>query len=199
MKILITEDHELYRDGLRLLLQEAFADIHIFESGDFPTTLSILKKHRDIALVLLDIHIPGTQGLQGLSEIKQAYPALPVVIVSMVDYQFSIQQMLQLGADGFISKTSEKSAMVEALRNIMAGEQVILGSQKHACPTTLTPRQIETLRLLSRGMTNKEIATELQISPTTVREHVSGLLALFACENRTQVVLKARQAGFILD
>ncbi len=199
MKVLITEDHELYRDGLRLLLQEAFEDINILEAGDFPGSVSLLKKHRDVALLLLDIHIPGTSGLEGLSKIKQTWPALPVVIVSIVDSQFSIQQMLQLGADGFISKTSGKAAMVEALRNIVAGEQVIVHGQEHVDSQILTSRQIEALGLLSRGMTNKEIATALKISPVTAREHVSRLLEVFDCENRTQVVLKARQAGFIFD
>lgn len=199
IKVLISEDHELYRDGLRLLLQEAFADVKIIESGDFITTKTVLADQQDINLVLFDIHIPGTRGLEGLQEIKTLYPALPLVVVSTVDHQASIQQMLQLGADGFIAKTSSKATMVKALRNIIAGELVIISGQEQTEPVSLSPRQVDTLKLMALGMPNKSIATTLAIAPATVREHVSAILALFECDNRTQAVLKARQLGFILD
>jgi DNA-binding NarL/FixJ family response regulator len=199
VKVLITEDHELYRDGLRLLLQEVFPEVQVIEAGDFPTAMASLGSHQDIALVLFDIHIPGTSGLNGLKEIKTLYPALPLVIVSTVDHHASIRQMLQLGADGFIAKTSSKAAIVKALRDIMEGEVVIIGGQDNAEPAVLSPRQVATLELLALGLPNKEIAAQLNISPATAREHVSDLLKLFNCDNRTQAVLKARQLGFILD
>lgn len=199
VKVLITEDHELYRDGLRLLLQEVFPEVQVIEAGDFPTAMATLANHQDIALALFDIHIPGTSGLNGLKEIKTRYPALPLVVVSTVDHQASIQQMLQLGADGFIAKTSSKATIVNALRDIMDGEVVIIGRQDNAEPAALSPRQVTTLELLALGLPNKEIAAQLNISPATVREYVSDLLKLFDCDNRTQTVLKARQLGFILD
>lgn len=199
VKVLITEDHELYRDGLRLLLQEVFPEVQVIEAGDFPAAMVTLTSHQDIALVLFDIHIPGTSGLNGLKEIKTLYPALPLVIVSTVDHHASIQQMLQLGADGFIAKTSSKATIVKALRDIMEGEVVIIGGQDNAEPAVLSPRQVATLELLALGLPNKEIAAQLNISPATVREYVSDLLKLFNCDNRTQAVLKARQLGFILD
>lgn len=199
IKILITEDHELYRDGLRLLLQEVVPEARIIEAGDFDTTLAALATHQDIALMLLDIHIPGATGLDGLKQIKASHPALPVVVISTVDRQASIQRMLQAGADGFIAKTSAKATMVKALQDIMAGEVVIIGGQDVAEPVTLSPRQFATLELLACGLPNKEIAAQLNISPATAREHVSDLLGLLGCDNRTQAVLKARRLGFILD
>ena len=199
IKILITEDHELYRDGLRLLLQELLPEIQVIEAGDFPATKAALAAHPDIALVLFDIHIPGTRGLDGLKEIKAGHPALPVVVISTVDRRASIQQMLQAGADGFIAKTSTKATLVKALQDIMEGEMVIIGGQDIAEPVTLSPRQFATLELLASGLPNKEIAAQLNISPATAREHVSDLLGLFDCDNRTQAVLKARRLGFILD
>lgn len=198
VKIVITEDHELYRDALGTLVLEAFPGVQVIESGDFPTTLSLLDAHSDVALVLFDIHIPGTSGLNGLKEIKARYPALPLVVVSTVDYQASIQQMLQLGADGFIAKTSSRAMMVRALRDVMEGEVVILSGRDNDDIVALSPRQIDTLELLAQGLPNKEIAARLNIAPTTVREYVSDILGLFKCDNRTQAVLKARQLGFIL-
>jgi len=199
IKVLVSEDHELYRDGLQLLLQETFFGVEIIESGDFATTKNLLTTHPDIALVLFDIHIPGTSGLEGLKEIKLLYPALPLVVVSTIDRQASIEQMLQLGADGFIAKTSSKTVMVQALQDIMKGERVIISGQEKTETIVLSPRQLDILKYLSLGMPNKDIASTLKITHATVREHVSAILTLFACENRTQAVLKARQLGFILD
>lgn len=199
IKVLIAEDHELYRDGLRLLLQEAFPAVQVIEAGDFSAARVALASHQDIALVLLDIHIPGTIGLNGLKEVKANYPVLPLVVVSTVDHQASIRQMLELGADGFIAKTSSKATMVNALKDVMSGELVIIGGQDNAEAITLSPRQVTILELLALGLPNKEIAVQLTISPATVREYVSDLLRLFKCDNRTQAVLKARQQGFILD
>jgi len=199
IKVLISEDHELYRDGLGLLLREAFSDIQIIESGDYVTTKNILTTNKDIALVLFDIQLPGTTGLEGLKEVKALYPALPVVVVSTIDRQASIEQMLQLGADGFIAKTSSKAVMVQALRDIMDGERVIISGQENTETIVLSPRQLDILMYLSLGMPNKDIASTLKISHATVREHVSAVLTLFSCENRPQAVLKARQLGFILD
>ncbi|TLM78578.1 response regulator [Microbulbifer harenosus] len=198
-KVLITEDHALYRDGLYLLLLEAFPAVQIFEAGDFGSTLTTLAKHPDIDLLLLDIHIPGTSGLNGLKELKARHPALPLIVVSTVDHHASIQQMLRYGADGFIAKTSGKATMLKALRDVMDGEVVVVGGQNNNGPMALSPRQVTTLELLSLGLPNKEIAAQLNISPATVREYVSDLLKLFDCDNRTQAVLKARQLGFILD
>ncbi|SET32224.1 two component transcriptional regulator, LuxR family [Marinobacter segnicrescens] len=199
IKVLITEDHELYRDGLRLLLEEAIPGMEVIEAEDFPAALEALSRHPDIALMLLDIQLPGTRGLDGLRDIKTCYPALSVVVVSTIDHQASIQQMLQLGADGFIAKTSSRAVMVRALRDVMAGESVIIGGQEGHHTPSLPPRQLATLELMALGLSNKEIAAQLTISPATVREYVSDLLVRFDCANRTQAVLKARRLGYILD
>ncbi|WHI46041.1 response regulator [Microbulbifer sp. JMSA004] len=198
-KVLIVEDHELYRDALCFILHEAFPNIQVIKVDDFPAAITALASHNDISLILLDIHIPGTSGLKGLKEIKSRYPALPLVVISTIDQQASIQQMLLLGADGFISKASSKTTIIKALNSFMEGEVVIIEGPSNSSSPTLSPRQITTLELLSLGLSNKEIATQLNISPSTVREYVSDLLTLFSCNNRTQTVLKARQLGFILD
>ncbi|MAK90077.1 MAG: DNA-binding response regulator [Oceanospirillaceae bacterium] len=199
VKVLVSDDHELYRDGLRRLLQEAIADIEILEADSFPSTQQALFKHNDVSLLLLDIHMPGTRGLEGLKQIKADYPVLPLIVVSSEDQQASIRQMLELGADGFISKTSSKAIMIAGVKKFMAGEQVIITGEEQTEALILSPRQIDTLELMAKGLSNKEIAEKLGISPATVREYVSDILALFQSTNRTQAALKARQAGYILD
>lgn len=197
--ILITEDHELFRDGLRRLVEEAVPGARIIEAGDYDAARAALAAHPDLALMLLDMQIPGTRGLDGLKAIKADHPALLVVVVSTVDHQASVQGMLAAGADGFIGKALPKAAMIQALRDVLDGELVVRGARHPDRPLTLSPRQRATLELLALGLPNKEIAGQLNIAPATVREYVSDLLALFECDNRTQVVLKARRLGFILD
>ncbi|MFQ3230929.1 response regulator [Reinekea sp.] len=199
VKVLISEDHELYRDGLRTLLLDTFPNIQITESAHFATTQTILAKHSDFALVLFDINMPGTSGLDGLSVIKTLYPALPLVVISTVDFSATIDQMLALGADGFITKTSSKTVMVNALRAVMDGERVVISDHQQVDAFSLSPRQSEILSLVAQGLSNKSIALKLNIAPSTAREYVSDLLELFNCGNRTQMALKARQLGFLLD
>ncbi|MBL7249442.1 response regulator [Alloalcanivorax marinus] len=199
VSILITEDHELFRDGLRRLVEEAVPGARIIEAGDYAAARAALAAHPDLDLLLLDMQIPGTRGLDGLKAIKGDHPALPVVVISTVDHQASVQGMLAAGADGFIGKAVPKAVMIQALHAILDGELVVLGAREVDRPVTLSPRQSATLELLALGLPNKEIATRLDIAPATVREYVSDLLALFECDNRTQVVLKARRLGFILD
>ncbi|MAD45376.1 MAG: DNA-binding response regulator [Oceanospirillaceae bacterium] len=199
MKILICEDHELFRDGLRMLLHEAAPQAHILEAGSFPQVTKQLAAHPDVALVLFDIQMPGTEGLQGLKDVKSRYPALPLVVISTLDHNASIEQMLQLGADGFIAKTCEKPVMLKALQDVLAGEEVVVSGGHSEDAIVLSPRQLDTLMLLAQGMTNKDIASRLGISSATVREYVSYIIKRFDCENRTQAVLKARQLGYILD
>ena len=199
VSILITEDHELFRDGLRRLVEEAVPGARIIEAGDYAAARAALAAHPDLDLLLLDMQIPGTRGLDGLKAIKGDHPALPVVVISTVDHQASVQGMLAAGADGFIGKALPKAVMIQALHAILDGELVVLGAREADRPVTLSPRQSATLELLALGLPNKEIATRLDIAPATVREYVSDLLALFECDNRTQVVLKARRLGFILD
>ena len=198
LKVLVIEDHELYREGLELLLKEVIPGVQLVTAADFPSARHALSHHPDIALILLDIQIPGTNGLEGLEAIKNAYPALPLVVISSVNHYASIRQMLNLGADGFIAKSSSKATMIQGLHDVLNGEKVIVGEQAAADVISLSPRQLTILELMALGLSNKEIAAQLNISPATVREYVSDLLFLFSCDNRTQAVLKARSLGFIL-
>ena len=198
VKVLISEDHALFRDGLRLMLADVFGDVEILESANFETTRQILSSHNDISLVLFDIHMPGTTGLCGLEEVKRLYPALPLVVVSATDNHFSIQKMIQLGADGFIAKSCSKEDMVNSLHRVAAGELVVVAENGPGRSVHISPRQIETLELMAKGMTNKEIADVMSIAPSTVKEYVSDILNRLECENRTQAVIKSRDLGIFL-
>ena len=199
IKILIAEDHEIYRDGLRTLIETVVSDdSKIFEACDYGETLSALANHPDIALLSLDIHMPGVQGLEGLASIKNQYPLLPIVVVSTVDHQASIQQMVQFGADAFIAKTCSRQTMTQAFIDFIQGKPVIIsGESHHSQAVSLSPRQVNILERMAKGLSNKEIATELDISAATARDYVSEILKLFDSNNRTKAVIKALQLGFI--
>ena len=199
LKVLVSEDHALFRDGMNLLLREAFNHIELIEACNFSTTKALLKEHSDINLVLLDIQMPGTSGLEGLKTIKEMYPILPVVVVSTVDRHASVQQMMSLGADGFITKTSSREVMINALRDVMAGERVIISEHDDTNSATLSLRQKDIVDLLDNGLSNKEIAVRLKISPSTVRDHISEISRLFKCENRTELAVKMRRLGYVID
>ena len=198
-KILITEDHELYRDGLRMLVKGMYKNAQILEAADYHSAIKHLNTHQDIYFLLLDMKIPGTQGLDGLREIRRSFPTLTIIIVSMLDFCESVDQVIRLGANGFIAKTTPKDRMIEAINAILAGEQVIISEHDVKGRIEFSPRQFDTLRLLVQGKTNKEIAELLGISHATVREHVSHIFQQLNAENRTQAALLAKKHGFFFD
>jgi len=198
-KILIAEDHEMYRDGLKLLIQQTIDDPELFLAEDYPSTQRILHEQPDIDLLLLDIKLPGTQNLDGLKEIRSHYPTLTIIVISTLDFDLSIRNMIQLGANGFITKASHKSEMKQAIMDILAGNLVIL-SDNPAPPTLdLTQREMDTLQLISQGLSNKEIALQLHITPSTAKEYVSKIIKKLNAKNRTQAVLSAQKLGLLLD
>lgn len=198
-KILIAEDHDLYREGLQLLVQDLGEAIETIEAADFSTTLKKLNVHADIQLLLLDIKLPDTQGLDGLSQVRQLYPILPIIVISTVDLNASVQSMLKLGANGFIAKATPKDKMVAAIRSALAGDIVVVTENHEQELVEFSPRQMEALKLLAKGMSNKDIASALGIKPVTVREYISIIMQQLGVNNRVQAVLAARERGFILD
>ncbi|MBX2857519.1 MAG: response regulator transcription factor [Cellvibrionaceae bacterium] len=198
MKIVISEDHALYREGLRNVVLELYPDANVMESGDFATTQRLISEHPDTSLLLFDICIPGVEGLNGLTQIKQSHPLVLLVVVSTLDYQASVQQMIKKGADGFISKTAARADIGSGIQRALNGELVVISEQKSESTVDLTRRQIATLELLAKGYRNKQIATELGISDVTVRDYVSRVMRKLEVKNRTEAIKKAREMGIIL-
>lgn len=200
-KILIAEDHDLYRDGLQMLVQDLDLDstIQTVEAADYPTTLQRLREHKDVQLLLFDIKLPGTQELDGLGEIRQLYPLLPIIVISTLDLNASVQNMLGLGANGFIAKSTPKDEMVAAIRSILTGKIIVVTENRDQELVEFAPRELATLKLLAKGLSNKDIATTLGIKPVTVREYVSAIMQELGVDNRIQAVLAAKERGLILD
>lgn len=198
-KVLIAEDHELYRDGLKLLFEEINPETHIYLAGNFPDALTILLREPDITLVMLDIRMPGTQDLDGLKEIRSRFPTLTIIVVSTLDFDTSTRQMIDAGANGFIAKSTPKQSMKRAIAEVLDGNIVIESEREGTDFIDLSQQQLATLRYLAEGLSNKEIASRLGVSPLTAKEYVSKVIERLDAANRTQAVLIAQKHGLLID
>ncbi len=213
MKILIADDHELFRDGLRLVLGELGPDLQVIEASSYDQTLEIANREDGLDLVLLDLVMPGMPWNEGLGALKRRLPKVPVVILSASEERRLVLEAVRLGAAGFIPKTSSSKVMLSALRLVMSGgvylppalidETSVMGgrsaepahSELSLDAAPLTPRQREVLALLGQGKSNKEIARILNLSEGTVKLHVTAILKALNVNNRTGAVVAASRLG----
>ena len=200
-RIIIVDDHPLFRAALRQTLEGRDSDTVFEEAGDIEGLSAALEANRDFDLVLLDLNMPGVRGFSGLLLLRAQFPEVPVMIVSAVEDTSVIRRCFDLGASGFLSKSESAARIREAIDTILAGglwvpEGVSLDGQDEqtevlARLATLTPQQIRVLMMLSDGLMNKQIAYELSISEATVKAHVSAILQKLNVDSRTQAVIAA--------
>ena len=205
MKILIVDDHALFREGLCHVLHELDQEMQILEAADFEKALHYVSLHPDLDLVLLDLNIPGKDGFSILDSITKQYPAMPVVILSASNHNNDVRRALDAGAMGYIPKESTSSVMLNALRLILAGgiyvpsnlanEDCTLSTAPNIQTLGFTPRQLEVLSLLIKGHSNKEIATQMNLAEATVKMHVTSIMKNLRVSNRTQAVVAAEKLG----
>lgn len=202
MRVLIADDHQLFREGLREVLRQFDGQATIVEAGDFAEAVASVSAAID--LVLLDLNMPGDTWENGVQRIADVLPdGCRLVILSASEDQRQIRQCVALGAAGFIPKTSSGRVMLSALRLVMEGgvylPQAILSiaagpTQSADIPVgTLTPRQRDVMALLSEGKSNKEIARALDLAEGTVKLHVTAILRALGVNNRTRAVVAAAQ------
>lgn len=206
-KFLIADDHPLFRGALKQALQGMGDHIEILETGTFEGVKSLLRENSDIDLVLLDLHMPGASGLSGLIALKGIESTVPVAVISAYDDVPTIRRALDLGASGFISKSSGVEGIRKGVETILAGgvwtsEEIDLGVEVdpeisdliHRIQT-LTPQQTRVLSMLAEGLLNKQIAYELSVSEATIKAHVSAVLQKLGVDSRTQAVIRLARIG----
>jgi DNA-binding NarL/FixJ family response regulator len=206
MKVLVADDHRLFREGLRHVLDQLDMSLTLVEAGDFEETIVAAQREQDIDIVLLDLTMPGGPWEHGFELLQQVLPGnTRVVILSACDDRSHVRQAMALGASGFISKTSSSRVMLSALRLIMAGgvylppammEQGMSDDSRSTSTGSasfLTPRQREVMELLAQGRANKEIARALNLAEGTVKLHVTAILKALNVNNRTRAVVVAAQ------
>ena len=202
-RLLIADDHPLFRGALREAVSGLFVRSSIAEAGTFDEVSAILDRASDVDLILLDLAMPGVRGFSGLMYLRAQYPSMPVVVVSASDEPSVIRRCMDFGASGFIPKTLGVEAMREAIATVLKGgvwtpPDVDLSAVADVETTallarlsTLTPQQVRVLMMLSEGLLNKQIAYELGVSEATVKAHVSAILQKLGVESRTQAVIAA--------
>jgi DNA-binding NarL/FixJ family response regulator len=206
MRILIVDDHRLFIDGLRLILDKLDPDAQIIESTTAHGAIDLLEAGEEFDLILMDLQMPDLGGLSILQRMQERGAWLPIVVVSAEESLHVIRAALEAGALGFIPKSQSSQQMLSALTRILEGDIFVPAdiekelerpARKSANVSGITRRQHDVLRLLAEGYSNRQIATTLVLSEHTVKAHVSALfVALGAC-NRTDCVRVARQRGML--
>ena len=207
LRFLVADDHPLFRGALRQALTGVGGNPEILEAGDFESAKKVAELNDDLDLVLLDLAMPGASGLSALVGMRGLQSAVPVIVVSASDDAETIRRSLDLGASGFISKSSSMEEIRNAVEAVLAGEiwtpaSVELGVEQDpeisdliARLQTLTPQQTRVLSMLAEGLLNKQIAYELNVSEATIKAHVSAVLQKLGVDSRTQAVIRLSRIG----
>ncbi len=208
MKILIADDHALFRDGLAMRLEEINPDIVLHQAPTFSQALKILDKETDINMIIADLDMPDMKWEDGIEQLKKKSPDSSLIVISASEDIRNIRKILATGIKGYIPKRSDPKIMHNALKLILEGgtyipPALIENSAEHntggyrSNGKTLTNRQSQVLDLIAQGKSNKQIAYEMGVSEATVKLHINALLRSLKVNNRTQAVVTAQKMGII--
>jgi DNA-binding NarL/FixJ family response regulator len=217
MKILLVDDHALLREALRGALKELESEVAIFEASDSRETMQFVEQHPDADLILLDLNLPDRDGFAVLADLRKYYPAIAVVVISAHQDRDNVVRALDLGAVGFIPKSTTRKVILSALQLVFSGgiyippqalsrleppraaPQPAVPCGAHAgqpdrpaaspADLGLTERQVDVLALMMRGKSNKAICRVLNLAEPTVKNHVRAILKALKVTNRTEAVI----------
>lgn len=213
MKVLLIDDHPMMLEALSAVIQAMRPEAEVFKAQGVAEAQALLETHPGVELTLLDLMLGDGDGFEVLSTLREAHPTVPVVVVSASENTGDIVRALDLGAMGFVPKRASHQTLVEALRKVLSGgifiPDTLYRSQRggalpvpsavqeppHLDRWSLTPRQRDVLACLLRGLPNKLIARELDLSVETVKDHVASVLRTLNVATRTQAVLAVSQVA----
>lgn len=214
MKVLIADDHALFRDGLSLHLEQIDPQAVIFQAGNFSQAMKIIDDEKKLDLIIIDLDMPDMNWEEALREIREKTSGARLVIISATEDSHSIRKSMEYGISGYIPKRSDTKVLTGALKLILDGGTYLPPSVLdtghasnaynpnkaggfYAKSKTLTNRQSQVLELVAQGMSNKQIAYEIGVSEATVKLHINALLRAVGATNRTQAVITAQKMGLI--
>jgi DNA-binding NarL/FixJ family response regulator len=215
MKVLIADDHGLYRAGLCLLLKDRLAVDEVLEVASLDEALDLLASHSGIDLALFDLSMPGMAGPESLSAVKAAYPNSHIAVISGAEDRDKVLKSISAGLSGYIPKSLSDDDIAKALEMMLQGNifvpNFMIGSGRAASMVlqrgnagplaaaerggaldALTARQRDVLHYILQGRSNKEIARELEIAEGTVKIHLAALFSHFGAHNRTELATRAQ-------
>lgn len=202
-KIIIADDHPLFRESLRRIAQRMIPG-EIVEVSDNQNLLRECARGAEPTIMLLDLDFPGFDGARSIAQLRRTYTQTALVVVSMNDDEKTADKIMAAGANGYISKSVPADVITSSITKILAGDTVVCLEGPDTMPSTtpnrltnLSNRQLEILSRLGQGKTNKEIARELDVSPYTVRGHISGLFQTLGVTTRAAASSLAAQYGLV--
>ena len=211
MRVLLVDDHPLILSALQAVIQGLGDDVTVFGVASADEARAALKRDAGFDLALLDLGLGEDDGFDLLAELRSQYPALPVVVVSATERQVDVIRAIDMGAMGFVPKSSATRVLINVIKSVMDGNAtpatlsatkpassaMLASGVKESQVSLLTLRQIEVLSRVCQGKANKQIATELGLSEKTVKAHVTAIFKVLGVANRTQAALAARSVGVV--
>lgn len=212
INILVIDDHPIFCDGMKDMLQDICPDASIHQAENGESALKLIKQNKNLDWIFLDMMLPDKTGIEMLHDFAAANLWAPVVVVSSEDNPEIIHETLIAGANAYISKSSKKSVFIECMQKVENGIQFLQPEVESALQhyrnvvlvkrnnlyKEISKRQHEVIKLLAKGLSNIEIGSELSLSESTIKSHVSSLMEVLQADNRTQCVSKAREHGIIV-
>jgi DNA-binding NarL/FixJ family response regulator len=218
MKILVIDDHALIRQAMQGVLKKLRRDVVTLEASNYKQTMQVIANHPDISLILLDLTLPDRDGFSVLSELRERYPAVSIVVLSAVQDPANVIKALDMGALGYIPKSAKRDVILHALRLVISGgiyvppeilsreelsnsvPRQLDGVRSRFSPgdVGLTSRQLDVLALMMHGKNNKTICRTLDLAEPTVKNHVTAILRALKVSNRTEAVIAVNHLGWKL-
>lgn len=212
MKLLVVDDHPVFRDGLAALLRQAAEHTVVLQAPECATALDVADQHPDLDAVFVDLMMPGMTGDLAVREFGKRRPELPVIVLSSSENPSDVRRALSAGALGYIPKSATPQTLLSALKLVLSGNIYVpplllqtAAPVRHNEGTTgstaavdqLTDRQVDVLKHLCTGLSNKEISTRLGIAEKTVKAHVAAIFKTLNVVNRTQAANAVREANLL--
>jgi DNA-binding NarL/FixJ family response regulator len=213
MHILLIDDHTLFREALLHVLNQLDLQIIVLEAANTEDAAQLITRTRNLDLILLDIDLPGVDGLTALPGLRELAPTVPVIVLSGSEASVHVKSAIDKGAVGYIPKSCSSHEMLAALRIVLEGDiyippkllgklggpalPVLTSCSNNHTQTLLTDRQLEVLELMAQGLPNKSIARTLNLAEGTVKLHVAAILRALQARNRTQAVTEASKLGLV--
>ncbi|MGH8189806.1 MAG: response regulator [Steroidobacteraceae bacterium] len=212
MKLLVIDDHPVFRDGLAALLRQAAENTTVLQAPECATALQLAAEHDDLDAVFVDLMMPGMSGDLAVRELGKSRPELPVIVLSSSENPSDVRRALNAGALGYIPKSASPQTLLSALKLVLTGNIYVPPLLAHAATPVrdddgnhdappaleqLTDRQLDVLRHLSTGLSNKEISARLGIAEKTVKAHVAAIFKTLNVVNRTQAAHAVRAANLL--
>jgi DNA-binding NarL/FixJ family response regulator len=205
MRVLVVDDHPLLHEVLGAVARSVFRDAHVCFANSLEAAFECARDGEALHLTLLDLGLPGYAGLDALAAFRSSFPAVPTIVVSATEDRASVLRALDMGAAGYVPKTHAPPLIAAALRLVSEGgiyvpPQAINGREGNGeAAASLTCRQLDVLRLIVKGMANKEIARQLRIAKDTVKQHAKAVYAVLGIATRSQAARAAERRGIKLD